>query len=46
MPGEKCIQGNVIMRAREQADSESRYRVVLEWLLQNLQDDRTSADGR
>jgi len=36
-PGDQCLPLDVIAQARAEPDPETRYRIVLEWLLTHLQ---------
>jgi hypothetical protein len=45
-PGDDCIPFDVVNRAQQEDDCEKRYRMVLEWLLAQIQSDRTSSYGQ
>ena len=42
-PGDDCIPYDVVNRAQQEDDCEKRYRMVLEWLLAQIQSDRSSS---
>lgn len=35
-PRDQCLPSDVVDRARAEADGETRYRIVLDWLLEHL----------
>ena len=41
-PGDDCIPYDVVRRVQQEQDREKRYRMVLEWLLAQIQNDRTT----
>jgi hypothetical protein len=43
--GDRCIPLSVVIEAQAQEDEEKRYRVVLDWLLENVRIGATSGDG-
>jgi hypothetical protein len=45
-PGDDCIPYEIIGRAQQEEDREKRYRIVLEWLLAQIQSDRSFSYGQ
>ena len=45
-PGDPCIPREVVSRAQGEANGETRYRLILNWLLSNFQENGSHSRSR